>query len=70
MRSKRQTKEMKVARVLIQSVNDFDLDLEAVGRYLATESSSTIYNRLYTVAEATRYNKEKLYDEINIDPLF
>lgn len=66
----KQTKEMKVAKILIQSVNDFDLDLEAVGRYLASESSSTIYNRLYTVAESTRYNKELIYDKLDIDPLF
>jgi len=64
------TKEMKVAKILIQSVNDFDLDLEAVGRYLASESSSTIYNRLYTVAESTRDHKEQIYDRLNIDPLF
>lgn len=62
---KKQSKEMKVAQVLIQSVNDLDLDLEAVGLALAHESSSTIYNRLYTVAEATQYHKENLYDRLD-----
>lgn len=62
---KKTTKEMKVARVFIQQVNDFDLDLEAVGQALATESSSTIYNRLYTVAESTQYHKENLYDRFD-----
>jgi hypothetical protein len=62
---KRQTKEMKVAKVFIDQVNDFDLDLESLGREIATESSSTIYNRLYTVAEATQYYKENLYDRLD-----
>lgn len=69
MRNK-QTKEMKVAKLIAQSVNDFELDLEQVGKYLASDTSSTIYNRLYTVAESTRYNKELIYDQTNINPLF
>jgi hypothetical protein len=69
MRNK-QTKEMKVAKIIAQSVNDFDLDLEEVGRYLASDTSATIYNRLYTVAESTKYNKELIYDRTNINPLF
>jgi hypothetical protein len=64
------TNEMKVAKILIKSVNDFNLDLEAVGKYLATESSSVLYNRLYTVMEATEYYKENIYDRLDIDPLF
>jgi len=61
----KQTKEMKVAKVIIQSVNDFDIDLEAVGQNLASETSSTLYNRLYTVAEATKYYKENQYDKLD-----
>lgn len=60
----RNSKEKRVANLLIQSVNDFDLDLEAVGRIVAHESSSVIYNRLFTVAEATKFNKEELYDRL------
>jgi hypothetical protein len=65
MMKKRTTKEMKVARVFIEQVNDFDLDLEALGKELATETSAVIYNRLYTVAEATQYHKENIYDRLD-----
>lgn len=62
---RKQTKEMKVAKLISESVNDFDIDLEAVGESLAKETSSTIYNRLYTVAEATKYYKEQQYDRFD-----
>lgn len=65
MRNKRTSKEMKVAKAIIQTVNDFDIDLEAVGQNLASETSSTLYNRLYTVAEATKYYKENQYDKLD-----
>lgn len=51
------TKEQKVAAAIGKLLSDFTLDLEAVGRYLATENSHVIYARALTVLEATEYNK-------------
>jgi len=60
MAKSQRTKEGKVATSIVQSVNDFDLDLDSVGMYIAQLSSSTLYNRLDTVMESARENK--IYD--------
>ena len=46
MRKKQVTKEEKVAKTIIESINDFTLDLDSVGRYIAEQSNSVLYNRL------------------------
>ena len=38
-------------------LSDFTLDLEAVGKYLATANAYIIYTRTLAVLEATEYNK-------------
>jgi Zn-dependent M32 family carboxypeptidase len=48
------TKEGKAAKQLIESVNDFGLDLEYMGMYLAQLATPVLYNRLNTVLEKTR----------------
>ena len=54
------TKEGKAAKQLIESVNDFGLDLEYMGMYLAQLATPVLYNRLNTVLEKTRADlKEK-----------
>lgn len=62
---KHKTNEEKVAKTIVESVNNFGLDLEAVGLYVAEQSSAVLYNRLYTVAEAAKYYKEEEYDRNN-----
>jgi chorismate mutase len=62
MRNKRPTREEKVAQKLIELVNDFTLDLDTVGRYVAEQSHSVLYNRLDTVLDSAQYEKEQLYD--------
>lgn len=39
-------------------LSDFTLDLEAVGKYLATVNPYIIYTRVLAVLESTEYNKE------------
>ncbi len=62
MRNKRVTKEEKVAKNMIELVNDLTLDLDSVGRYVAEQSHSILYNRLDTVMDSAQYEKEKMYD--------
>ena len=57
MRSRTPTKEEKVALSIGKLLSDFTLDLEAVGKYLATANAHIIYARALTVLEATEYNK-------------
>jgi hypothetical protein len=52
------TKEEKVAVTIGRLLSDFSLDLEAVGKYLATSNPYVIYARAVEVLEATEYNKE------------
>ena len=54
----RASKEEKVALTIGRLLSDFTLDLEAIGKYLATANSYVIYARAVEVLEATEYNKE------------
>jgi hypothetical protein len=65
MRKKQVTKEEKVAKTIIESVNDFTLDLDSVGRYIAEQSNSVLYNRLDVVADSARESKEELHERHN-----
>ena len=69
MKNKRVTKEEKVAKSMIELVNDFTLDLDSVGRYVAEQSHSVLYNRLDTVLDSAQYEKEKLYDQSGYNTL-
>ena len=51
------SKEEKVAVTIGKLLADFTLDLEAVGKYLATSQPYVIYARALEVLEATEYNK-------------
>jgi hypothetical protein len=51
------SKEEKVANAIGKLLTDFTLDLEAVGKYLATAQPYVIYARALEVLEATEYNK-------------
>jgi hypothetical protein len=63
MRKHRATKEEKVAKNMIQLVNDLELDLDMVGQYLGEQAPSVLYNRLDTVIDSARYEKEKLIEQ-------
>ena len=52
------TKEEKVAIAIGKLVSDYALDLEAVGKYLATAQPYLVYRRVVEILEATEYNKE------------
>ena len=52
------TKEEKVAIAIGKLVSDYALDLEAVGKYLATAQPYVVYRRVVEILEATEYNKE------------
>ena len=52
------TKEEKVAVAIGRMLSDFSLDLESVGKYLATAQPYVVYARALEVLEATEYNKE------------
>ena len=51
------SKEEKVAVTIGRLLSDFSLDLEAVGKYLATAQPHVVYVRALEVLEATKYNK-------------
>ncbi len=52
------SREEKVAVAIGKLVSDFSLDLEAVGKYLATTQPYVVYTRVLEIMEATEYNKE------------
>lgn len=51
------SREEKVAVSIGRLLSDFSLDLEAVGKYLATSQPYVVYSRAIEVLEATEYNK-------------
>jgi hypothetical protein len=52
------SKEERVAIAIGKLVSDYSLDLESVGKYLATAQPYLVYRRVVEVLEATQYNKE------------
>jgi hypothetical protein len=61
----RATKEEKVAKHMIELVNDYTLDLDAVGRYVGEQASTVLYNRLDVVIDSARYEKEEQIERYN-----
>ncbi len=51
------SKEEKIALAIGRLLSDFSIDLEAVGKYMATANPHVIYARALEVLEATEYNK-------------
>jgi hypothetical protein len=51
------SKEEKTAIAIGKLLSDFSLDLEAIGKYLATTQPYVVYARAIEVLEATEYNK-------------
>lgn len=61
---KRQTKEELIAKKLATAVADVTLDLDEIGRHLATEQT-VLVNRLDLVLESAIYEKEELSERYN-----
>jgi hypothetical protein len=51
------SKEEKIAVTIGKLLSDFTLDLEAIGKYLATSNPHLIYARTMEVLESAEYNK-------------
>jgi hypothetical protein len=51
------SREEKVAVSIGKLLSDFTLDLEAIGKYLATSNPHLIYVRTLEVLESAEYNK-------------
>lgn len=54
----RTSKEEKVAITIGKLLSDFSLDLEAVGKYIATANPYIVYARAIEVLESSQFNKE------------
>ena len=52
------TKEEKVAKKIETLLSDYGLNIEAVGKYMATATPYLIYCRAEQMLEAMVYNKE------------
>lgn len=59
MRKYRETKEQKVARLILEKLSDLTLDLEMVAYYISGNVRSVLYNRFQVVAETAMEEKEK-----------
>ena len=53
----RASKEEKIAVTIGKLLSDFTLDLEAIGKYLATANPHIIYSRTLEVLESAEFNK-------------
>lgn len=62
--------EEKVALKLSDIVNDYNLNLDEVGRYLARVAPMVSYNRIKEIIEVAEIEKSNEYDRNNINPLF
>lgn len=65
MRKKTQSKEQKIATLILDKLSDLTLDLEMIAFYLALNVSGVLYNRFQIVAEATFEEKDKQIDTRN-----
>lgn len=62
MARKTLTEEEKVAKKLIETVNDLTLDLEEVGEIIGSTYRNVSVNRLVIVAESAEHTKNNRWD--------
>jgi|LakMenEpi03Aug12_release.lakeMendotaPanAssembly.Ray.scaffolds.fasta_scaffold2201639_2 hypothetical protein len=62
--------EEKVAIKLSDIVNDYNLNLEEVGRYLARVAPKVSYNRIIEIVEVAEFEKENENVRHSHYPLF
>ena len=60
--AKRMTEEERAAKKILAVVNDFTLDLDMTGKYLAENASAVLYNRVMVVVESAIDTKENNND--------
>jgi len=60
-----QTKEEKVATRIAQMLTDFTLDIEAVGKFLATAVPHLLYTRVIEVLESAKFQNENRIEHDN-----
>ncbi len=60
--AKRITDEEKAAKKILAVVNDFTLDLDMTGKYIAENASAVLYNRVMVVVESAIDTKENTND--------
>lgn len=58
----KQTKEGLVAKKLATVVSDVTLDLDEVGKHLATDSPTVLVNRLNIILDSAINEKEDIYE--------
>jgi hypothetical protein len=56
------TEEEKVAKKLIDTVNDLTLDLEEVGEIIGSTYRNVSVNRLVVIAESAEFTKNNRWD--------
>ncbi len=56
------TEEEKVAKKIIETVNDLTIDLEEVGAIIGSTYRNVSINRLVVVAESAEYTKNNRWD--------
>lgn len=64
------TEEEKVAKQLAQLISNVSLDLDEVGKHLATSNPNIYYRRLQIIAESAEEEKESSHVRISHHPLF
>jgi hypothetical protein len=57
-RSRKESSEEKVAKKIANTLADFTLDIEAVGRYLVTANPFLLYTRTMEVFESAKFQHE------------
>jgi hypothetical protein len=72
MRSRRlpRSHEEKIAIKLSEIVNDYNLDLDEVGRYFARVAPKVSYNRIVNIIEVAEMEMENQNVRISHNPLF
>jgi hypothetical protein len=60
MRRRTITEEEKVVRAIAKLVNNLELDLEMVGKYLTVIVGRVTYNRLKMIIESAEYERNNI----------
>ncbi len=63
------TKEDKVAKKIIDSLTDVTLDLDQVGMTIAHATSTVMFNRVQSVAEASAFERENMNDKLRTNSI-
>jgi hypothetical protein len=59
MRRYKETKEEKIAKLILDKISDLTINLELIGYYIALNVSGVLYNRFQIISETAEEEKEK-----------